>query len=274
MAVTYITNQESPKYSENLLPKFCQFDENIVWNVVLGGSNAVVENTLTKPYKGKRCLLITAIDTGGITFDYASGMSFTATETGTYIIAIRAKVPVAYDGAIINFRMYCYKNSVSTPEFDFNVYNTADSFEYDKWNTFYQTFDLEVGDVFDVQFKHTSDTLGSTIYLDGFKVELDNRNVAIPSRYTKAEVIELFSTQTIDVPSISSNGSYTVVATLTGAEVGDFPEITYPAELITLGLVVGVPTVTDTDEISFIIHNHSGGSINPSSGTYTFKIVK
>jgi hypothetical protein len=43
--------------------------------------------------------------------------------------------------------------------------------------------------------------------------------------------------------------------------------MTYPAELITLGAVVSYPIVTDTNEVSFLIHNHTGGAINPSKWT-------
>jgi hypothetical protein len=50
--------------------------------------------------------------------------------------------------------------------------------------------------------------------------------------------------------------------------------MTYPAELITLGAVVSYPIVTDTNEVSFLIHNHTGGAIDPASGLYTFKIVR
>lgn len=274
MAVTYVTNQESPKYSENLLPKFCQFDENTAWNIVLGSSNAVVENTIAKQYKGKRSLLITATGTGGITFDNPTGTSFTAKETGVYIISIRAFIPISYDNASINFRMYCYNNAVSIPAFDFNVYNTADGFEYDKWNTFSQTFDLTVGDVFEVQFKHSSNTIGTKIYLDGFKVEINNRNLGVPSRYTKATDIVIEATNVIDIPSIATNATYTVITALTGAVIGDFVQMTFPAELITLGLIVGYPIVTNSNEVSFIVHNPTAGAVNPTSGAYNFKIVK
>jgi len=50
--------------------------------------------------------------------------------------------------------------------------------------------------------------------------------------------------------------------------------MTYPVELVTLGLVVGYPVVSDADEVSFIVHNHTGGSVNPASGDYSFKIVR
>jgi hypothetical protein len=36
---------------------------------------------------------------------------------------------------------------------------------------------------------------------------------------------------------------------------------------------VSYPIVTDTNEVSFLIHNHTGGAIDPASGLYTFKIV-
>jgi hypothetical protein len=103
------------------------------------------------------------------------------------------------------------------------------------------------------------------------KVSFEN---SMPSIYTPYEPIEINVSELIDVPSISSNSYETVVATVAGAIVGDFVQMTYPAELITLGAVVSYPIVTDTNEVSFLIYNHTGGAINPSSGLYTFKIVR
>jgi hypothetical protein len=61
---------------------------------------------------------------------------------------------------------------------------------------------------------------------------------------------------------------------LIGATVGDYVDIVYPSSLITDGLLVSEPNVSDTDTVSFLIHNHSGGSVNPASGIYKIKIVK
>ena len=104
--------------------------------------------------------------------------------------------------------------------------------------------------------------------------ETIDRIVDIASTYSLPNDIILEVTETIDVPIILSNDFEKISVTLTGAEVGDYVQMTYPAELITLGLIVGYPIVTDTDEVSFLIYNHTGASLNAASGTYTFKIVK
>jgi hypothetical protein len=110
--------------------------------------------------------------------------------------------------------------------------------------------------------------------LDGFCIQKINSEDFFISEYTLPRDIILQTTQTIDVPSIASNSYYAVVVTLEGAEIGDYVTMTYPSEIITLGLIVGYPIVTNTDEVSVLIHNHSGGAINPASGDYSFKIVK
>jgi len=183
MATTVITTDESVKYNENLLPTFAEFNENITWNVVEGGSNAVAENNQAKAYAGQRSLLFTFTGTGGIAIDKTDQLSFVAPQTGNYIISIRAYVSSTYDDADINFRIYSFINAVNTIDIDFNVDTSASGFVYDAWNTFYQVFPMEVGDIFDCQLKAQSTEIGSKIYLDGFKIEFDDRELGIPSRY-------------------------------------------------------------------------------------------
>jgi hypothetical protein len=55
-----------------------------------------------------------------------------------------------------------------------------------------------------------------------------------------------------------------------GVLVGDFIWPAYPIELIDLGLVFAVPTVSEPNKIKFLVHNKSGGAINPASGSYKF----
>ncbi len=133
-----------------------------------------------------------------------------------------------------------------------------------------------VDDVIDFAFKINSGTTANVErhFFDCMKFEKVNFENSMPSIYTPYEPIEINVSELIDVPSISSNSYETVVATVTGAIVGDFVQMTYPSELITLGSVVSYPIVTDNDEVSFLIYNHTGGAIDPSSGLYTFKITK
>jgi len=208
MANTYITVQENPKYSENLLPTFAEFNDNITWNVVEGGSNAVAENNSAKVYAGERALLFTFTGTGGITIDKTDELSFVAPQTGNYIVSIRAYVQSTYSSADINFRMYSFINAVNTNDIDFNVDTIANGFQYNKWNTFYQVFPMEAGDVFDCQLKAQSTEIGAKIYLDGFKIELDDRGLGIPSRYTPTlpNVLTQFS---FDYNNAGASQSYT-----------------------------------------------------------------
>lgn len=192
MATTYITSQESPKYSANLLPRFAEFNENITWNVVEGGSNAVAENDISRSYQGDRSLLFTFTDTGGITIDYTDGLKFVAPKDGYYIISMRMYVRSTDDDATINSRIYMYINGVNTSATDFNMETTYSGFEYDAWNTFTQTLYLEQGDEVDSQIKAQSTKLGSKVWLDGFKIEFDDRGLGIPSRYTQATDKQLF----------------------------------------------------------------------------------
>jgi hypothetical protein len=112
-----------------------------------------------------------------------------------------------------------------------------------------------------------------TFYLDGFAIQKANLNNLVQP-YTLPRPLVLEVNTEIDIPSIGSNSSYLLSVELLGARIGDYVSIDYPNELLTLGLIVGTAIVSDTDEVSVLIHNHSGGSINAGLGNYKFKIVK
>ena len=50
--------------------------------------------------------------------------------------------------------------------------------------------------------------------------------------------------------------------------------MTYPSTILDDMLLVGVPIVSATDTVSFLVHNHSGVSVDTSSGDFSFKITK
>jgi len=85
---------------------------------------------------------------------------------------------------------------------------------------------------------------------------------------------EIIITEAIDVANITDATTVTVTATVTGALVGDYVQMTYPVALITAGLEVGYPIVTASDTVKFTIRNNTGGAVNPASANYTFKIIR
>ena len=264
---------ESPKYAENVLPFIANFDDEFTWNIVSGGLNGIVENSSTERYAGKRSLKVAFTGTGEIIFNRGnSDFEVYGLRGGRYILSYRFfKSDPTAD---ITFKVNVYVDGVLYPQniIEQNLYNTS-GFTDDCWNAYTQIINVGDSETLDFSFSAQSDTTGCQLYLDGFSLLYDDRELSMLNLYRPVEV-KLEASEVIDVPSISSNSYQTVTATVLGAIIGDFVQMTYPSELISLGAVVSYPIVTDADEVSFLIHNNTGGSINPASGTYMFKITR
>ncbi len=252
----------------NLLPEFAMFNDVFTWNVVSG--TATASNINQQQLEGERCLRIVPttaclVNSGG------SQMSFTVLEDGNHIFSIRNRCAFSTTNTQ-EVRIKVYINAVATDYVFF-----ADSDNNAEYRTYFSTIpNLITDDVIDFAFQFQTPSGGGNIkhYFDAFKFEYDAYGLGLPTIFSQPLPIVIEDSVVVDVPSISSNSYYEVTTTLTGAEIGDYVQITYPTEIITLGLIVGYPIVTATDTVSFLIHNHSGGALNPASGTYTFKIVK
>lgn len=267
---------EDAKYSENILPICANFNDIFTWNIVSGGSNGIAVNTTQKKYAGTRALRVSFTGTSEIVFNRGnSDFELPILTAGYYILSYRLLKSGA--DSIMNLKVNIFVNAVLYPE---NIIeqtlDTADELD-NIWVAYTQIIYSDGLSVLDFSFSAQSDATSSQLYIDGMSLMYDDRQLGmlpvyreVPTPITTIEVTEI-----IDVPSIGSNDSYTVVMTVTGAVVGDFiTGFIYPVELITLDLTVGQPLVTDVDEVSFIIHNHTGGAVNPASGDYTIKIVK
>jgi hypothetical protein len=268
---------EDAKYSENVLPICANFNDSFTWNTVSGESSGLAVNATNRIYAGQKSLRVSFDGTDEIVFNRGnSDFEFLVERGGYFILSYRfyKSDPLA----IINFKINVFTDGVLSPQ---NIIeqtlDSTDGFIDYAWNAYTQVIFVGDSETIDFSFSAQSSIPDGAVYLDGMSLMYDDRQLGmlpvyreVPTPITTIEV-----TETIDVPSIGSNDSYTVAMTVTGAVVGDFiTGFVYPIELITLGLTVGQPLVTDTDEVSFIIHNHSGSSINPATGDYTIKIVK
>lgn len=274
MILAVTTNQGGAIYSPNILTKYANFRNAFTWNTVSGDGNA--ENNSAYAYNGNQSVLITILTIGvGAQYRFNAGdgrLAFTANRTG--------KVKIAFsllsldDTATTVFSMGIYQKVGAgsyTPYDDIECTAHEDTFDYrvGEWNRFMADIDVTAGNSYDFDFNISSDVVGASVCFGGWKAEYVDRTQELPSIYNEVELKQFTETQTIDVPSISGGGSETVTMTVTGAKVGMRCEIIPPTELVTLGLVVSCPIVTDDDEVKFILHNHSGGSVNPASGSYT-----
>ena len=268
----------------NLLNPFATFDSDYTWTI-LSGSGTAIQKTQSKR-TGARGLQLKSLVTDGITCT-STLTEVTIAETGNHIVSFK----IREDAGVLNGNpMYLnvYINGL------LEQYELELSGDLSDWKTYTQVIPLDAGDTFEFGFSIDTNDVGAfyIVSVDDMKLEFDILGLGTPSVYTESYDNGLYLvkvennvysyepyiiqevSQTIDVPSIASNSYAEVVATLTGAEIGDFVQMTYPSEIISLGLILGYPIVTATNEVKFLIHNHSGGSVNPASGNYTFKIIK
>jgi hypothetical protein len=82
----------------------------------------------------------------------------------------------------------------------------------------------------------------------------------------------LSATATLDFPSIGSNGTETLTMTVTGAVAGDSVFLGVPAGL-DAGLIF-CASVTAADTVTVRMHNSSGGSTDPASGTFRATVIR
>jgi len=82
----------------------------------------------------------------------------------------------------------------------------------------------------------------------------------------------LSATATLDFPSIGSNDTETLTITVTGAVAGDSVFLGCPAGL-DAGLVF-CASVTAANTVTVRMHNSSGGSVDPASGTFRATVIR
>jgi len=257
---------------DNLLNKALTFDAPFSATVVSGTG---VANTSTDVvYSGGRSLYVNNLSTTDPLI-INGGSAWYNDFTGSYVLGEETLFQFSIfnsmgspNVATGRFRVFYEALEVYTIEFETTLFGA--------WETFFVNLPLYQN--YDFRFEldnDPSEAEATEIYLDGIKLEIDDKNINMPTPYTTYVPKEFNLTETIDVPSISGNDFEIVTVTFTGAKVGDLVNIvSFPDELNTLGLIISNVKVTADDEIKFIISNVSGGAHNPASGNYSFKIVR
>jgi hypothetical protein len=116
--------------------------------------------------------------------------------------------------------------------------------------------------------------VGTTANNTAGSVELTNLTASGTLRVGGGTVVAniLSATATLDFPSIGSNGTETLTITVTGAVAGDSVFLGCPAGL-DAGLVF-CASVTAADTVTVRMHNSSGGSVDPASGTFRATVIR
>jgi hypothetical protein len=178
MAIGILINRFRPEYSENLLPTL---DGTLN---ISSGTNAVISYDTDNYFNSDKSIKITFVEVGTVdrtTFNITD-FNTTIKKTGSYILSYRFLKPS--DDPEITFFVQMYVNGILTTDTTFQ--NTLDTALYvGNWVCFSQSFNLNEDDVITFKFQAISDLLGSVLYFDGLKLELDDRNLGTPSIYSE-----------------------------------------------------------------------------------------
>lgn len=182
------------KYSENLFSRKSVFDGTITLNKTGGTSLATITYSDEYVYKQGKSIKSYITDTDVLNpvfnaFNLGDSLTFTCTKTGNYVFSFNA---LAFFGpsldSIEKIIVTKYVNSLPVDiEFLFEDVDGS-NLNTEKWYNFSQSFNLNATDVLDFSFKHYKELNGaiptSTLYLDGFKLELNDRFNGIPTPYS------------------------------------------------------------------------------------------
>ena len=176
------TSQVSKTYGENIVNKFMTFDSTATWNITAGSGSA--EHSTEQVFNGTKGLKISNIDVSKpLTTNYTTtSIGTTINTNGNYFISFY--VMNSQDEEITG-RCRIYKNAVLDQNIEFTV--TAD--DEDKYIQFFGYFPYSATDEltydFVVDANSGSAYASNTIYIDGFGIYQDNRDLVYPPYYVK-----------------------------------------------------------------------------------------
>lgn len=255
------TQFQTAQASDNVLTSFSNFQGVWTYNKLTNPASAtIVNNNFTEYYFGQGCMKISFTGTNEVKFNSGgSELEQTIRRTGNYIMQLQVKTSTITDN--VRFVVEMLVNGVAYPDSTFQVIcNASSQFEVDKWNCYFNNIALNDGDLIDFNFYTQSDTTGIQLYIDGFKLELDDRNLMFPSIYTEAPVEVVYEETILTIPSIAGNNVYVATINLPTLEVGQAFIIWADKQLTDEGLIISYPTWKQSGEINVLLHNHSGSA--------------
>lgn len=271
--------QEVPKYSENLFSKEALFLNQPIVNVTEGSATISYDDGIKYNNTLSAFCFMQSYKTTDTTFNFGTTFATTIKNTGNHLFSFRINNPNTTVEFFVPFDMAVNVFVNGNPTYEITLTSIGDyEVNSKKWVAWGQSMFFEIGDEVDFTFKVFADlsyfSNSITFQMGGFKLEFDDRYLGLPSMYSEPRDIVLTATEIIDLPEISPGDFFAVNGALIGARIGDYVQLTYPIELIGLGLIVGYPIVKRNDEVKFIIYNNTASYANPLEGNYTFKIVK
>jgi len=282
MITTFDLNENNTVFSENILPSFCNFDNDGQFDFIVTSGTGTVELQLNAPTEnanlvnqGSGSLKITNTDYQNTDLVFQSSGNkdaFNQEAPLNDLISICLLKEGTTQNVKLELEIYYISALYETVEFDLSSYPN------DQWVRLGQTKNMNSGEyTFKWTLKSDASDASSvcTLYIDCFCIQRINNvinNINIP--YLPAKPIVIFHTETLDFGSIASNQTAELDFTMTGAKVGDFIQMVVPVASYLTGLIYGIPDVIADDTVKVVVHNATGGAQNPASGAFKFKIER
>lgn len=220
---------------DNILNRNLTFDEPFSANIVSG---AGVANTSTDVvFSGKRSLYVNNLDSSDTLIINGGGINWHNDFTGSYILGTNAVQQFSvYNsngvGTTITGRLNVYFDSYLIYIIEFSSTGTTSA----SWQTFYAT--LPFNSNFDYSFELDALPEGCECYLDGIKLEIDDKNSNVPTPYNtpfRELYLDAFSFDYNDLNTTTTPISYTTGdVVLTNDGLGAFTNLTQVPAGITL----------------------------------------
>ena len=189
------------EYNENVLTSDFTFDNTKPWEFTVGSGiiGNIVESSTEEHFVGAKSLKIhhTQYDLNAITVrpENTGDYEFTVSRDGWYRFSIKTLLPAPAPWLPeVNGGISLYANGAGAPfkTFQLKIGSNSEpefSFNYNKWETFFEDVFLNEGDVISLSIHISPDSLFTpgvlTIYFDAFKLEyIVDRVFEEPTIYT------------------------------------------------------------------------------------------
>lgn len=281
MITTFDLNENNTVFSENILPKFCNFDNDGSFDFVVTGGTGTVELQPNAPTEnvnlvnqGSGSLKITSLayNTTDLVFKSSASKDAFNQEAPINDLVSLCLLKEGNQNVKVELEIYYLAALYGTVKFDLSNYPNY------KWIRLGQTVAMNSGE-YTFKWILKADTSDAStvcvIYIDSFCIQRINNyinNVNIP--YLPAKGISIEKTETIDIANVPTTGVVTTTVAITGAKVGDevrcIPNLTF----LNSGLAIIKAWASADDEVKFTTFNPTNADINPASGVFKFKIVR
>ncbi len=282
MPTTTIPNTTTNDFKPNLYTRKVLFQSENSFDYVVNSGKGTIErytnldNPTMKLYGGHSSIKVNNTDyqNTDLVFSSPSGLdSFITSHPKNHHFQFSVLNASGAIDTTLEIEVFQDGSTVQVYEFELNstTMPTVEKFYTFSFEHFFDT-------AFEYTFKWTlkaqaTGATTKTIYIAGLCITMQNtQNVFCPN-YSFPQPIEIFETATLDFPSIGGGDTEILTATVNGAKVGDFLSIVAPVAIITSDLMV-CGGVSDDNEVTVKLHNHSGSSINPASGEFKFYLTR